>query len=586
MRDEKSKYKTLTRRALILGSVKGALISCLIGRFYYLQILNSNVYQTLSNKNRLRILPTPPLRGDILDINGDVLANNIKIYSLIIKIEFKSRLKHIVDKINNILISQKISLQRIVEKSKNIPISQPIKLIENISLQNAILVDSNLNLQEVEIIEEYIRSYKLREKTFHVIGYIGNATLKEIDLENLPKNYKFLTGKDGIEKEYNKILQGKPGIKKIEVDAKGNFTKQVDVIPPVKGSTISLSIDKNVQNIISNHIGEYNGAIIISDLVKKKIIGMVSMPTIDPSIFIDGVSSKKWKEIVNNKYNPLINKCISSQYHPGSIFKIIMFLSILKSGINPNETVYCPGHYKLGGRVYKCWNKYGHGNVNLKQAFAKSCNVYFFHQSLRVGINNISKIAKELGLGDKTNIKLPFEIVGTIPNIEWKKSKYKKSWYLGDTINSSIGQGYVETTPIQLLQMVSRVATGEVFDQTIENDNNSMQSKKFKINQTHLNMLRKSMLGVFYNTQGTGYRQRIDDEEFKIAGKTGTSQVVSTTHDILSDMYKDHSIFVGYAPFNSPKFAISTVIENGGWGSKTALPISRNILNDLKHLYI
>ena len=345
MRDERNKYKIFTRRALVVGLTKGALISCLLGRFYYLQILKSNTYETLSNRNRLRVSLISPLRGDILDVNGKILANNTKIYSVIIKKEFKKNLKNIVEKINNVIIDQKISLSRILEKSKNISISQSIKLIENISLQNAILLDSDPNLEEIEIIEEYSRRYQLEGGAFHIIGYIGSVSMKDINADNLPKNYQFLTGKDGIEKQFNDVLQGKPGVKKFEVDARGNFTKKVDIISPIVGKNINLSINKDVQKIMWNHIESYNGAILVSDLVKQKIIGMVSSPTVDPNIFIHGLSNAEWNEILQNKHHPLINKCISTQYHPGSVFKIVMFLSILKSGIDHKEKVFCPGYY-------------------------------------------------------------------------------------------------------------------------------------------------------------------------------------------------------------------------------------------------
>lgn len=584
MRDEINKYKTLTRRALVVGLVKGALMSCLIGRFYYLQILNSDTYKTLSNKNRLRACLIAPLRGEILDINGKILVSNIKIYSVIIKRKFKKNLKQVIDKINSVIVNQKVSLLRVLEKSKNISTGQSIRLVYNISLQNAILLESDPNLEEIEIIEEYIRRYKLKGEAFHILGYIGNISMNDIEADNLSKNHQFLVGKDGIEKQFNDMLQGKPGIKKFEVDARGNFIRKVDIIPPIVGNNITLSINKDVQKIIWKHIKDHNGAILVSDLVKQKVIGMVSSPTIDPNIFINGISNVEWNEILQNRHNPLTNKCISAQYHPGSVFKIVMYLAILKSGINHNDKVFCPGYYKLGSRIYKCWNKYGHGSIDLDTAFAKSCNVYFFHQSLKVGISTIIHVAHLLGLGRKTNIDLPHEINGIIPDVSWKRSKYKKSWYLGDTINFSIGQGYLAVTPIQLLQMVARIATGKNFTPSILNNGSYSKSDKLNINQRHLDMLRKSMLKVLYHSKSIDYNDGVEDKQFRIAGKTGTSQVISTKHGKGNDLYKDHSLFVGYAPYVYPRFAISTVIENGGWGAKTALPISQNILNALKDL--
>ena len=584
MNNEKNKHKTFSRRAIVLGSVKSIFISCLIGRFYYLQILNSGIYQTLSNKNRLRVIISSPIRGNILDVNGKILANNQKIYSLILKNRLNQNLKNIIQKINSITVNHKISLKKVLKKVKYNAINQQIKLINNIPLEDAILITSDPYLTEIDIADEYIREYKLKEYMFHPIGYVSGININNMYSQDIPRKYNCIIGKDGIEKNCNKTLQGKPGIKKIEVDAKGRCIKKINVVSALCGRNIRTSINCDVQKMIWDKIGDHKGAILVSDLEKRKIIAMVSSPSIDPNIFINGMSDSKWKKIVCDKHHPLMNKCISFQYSPGSLFKIVMFLSILKSGICKEEKVMCTGHYKVGNRMYSCWKKHGHGYMNLEEAFINSCNVYFFHQSLKIGIKNISQMAIVLGLGQKTNINLPYELKGIIPHIHWKKRKYNKHWYLGDTINSSIGQGYVETTPIQLLQMISRIAIGVCYEQSIINHHSDNMVKNLSVNCEHLNILRNTMFKAVNNMNVVSGKSNTKRNNLQIAGKTGTSQVISIKHNIVSERHKDHSLFIGYAPFDLPKFAISTVIENGGWGSKTALSISKRIFQQLKDL--
>ena len=583
MYKKKYKYQTFNRRTIILSSIKSILISCLIARFYFLQISNSNTYQILSNKNRLRIIIIPALRGPILDINGIKLANNKKIYSLILKKKFKNSARNVIKKINSITKKQKISFQKIIKNLENNHSNQQIELIKNITLKEITLLDSNPNLTEIDITEKYIRQYELEKLIFHPIGYVGKLNLNIKYLTQAKKNYDFIIGKEGIEKKFNNELQGKFGIKKIEVDYK-NSIKNINLIPPIEGKIIHTTINQKVQKLIWHHIEKYNGAILISDLKKQKIIGMASSPSIDPNIFVQNPTTIKWKKIIQNKYHPLVNKCISSQYSPGSIFKIVMFLSILENGINKNKKIFCPGYYKLGNKLYKCWKKYGHGYITLEEAFINSCNVYFFYQSLKIGIKKIYKMAKLLGLGQKTNINLPYEIYGTVPNIKWKKQIYSKNWYLGDTINSSIGQGYIETTPIQLLQMISRIATNRCYKPSILKNKNNDFIQKLSINYKHLHTFKKAMFKTVNNLTKISSLSNDKYKKLKIAGKTGTSQIISTKHNILNKIYKDHSLFIGYGPFDYPKFAISTIIENAGWGAKTAMPISMKIFYDLQYL--
>lgn len=583
MRDEISKHQVFSRRTLVLGTVKGILVSCLIGRFYYLQILKSDKYSTLSDKNRLRIFLIPPKRGEILDADGVVLAKNVKIYSLFLKGKYKSQAKTLVKRINDIIVGQSINFSTISQKVKVASNIGFIKLLENLLLQNAILLDSHPDLKEIEIKEEYIRKYPLKGHTFHVTGYLGNVSTTDANYRDIPRHHDILIGKDGIERMFNNKLQGKFGIQRIEVDAKGDFVKKVDFVPSLPGKDIRLSINKNVQEIIWKYIGDNPGSIMVMDLNTSKIIGMVSNPMLDTNIFTGGISREKWDIIKKEQQNPFLNKCISAKYHPGSIFKLVIFLAILKQGLNPLDKIFCPGYYTLGGRNYSCWKKSGHGYVNLEEALFQSCNVYFFEQSLKIGIEKIRDMAVLLGLSQKTNIELPFEVDSLIPDKKWKQQKYQTTWYLGDTINTSIGQGYIETTPIQLLQMIARIAVNKnLHPSIIHSEYNDKVESKMAINGKDLARLKLAMLKVFYDYNGTGYVNRIEDQQYRIAGKSGTTQIVGKKHNTDNILYQDHSLFVGFAPFENPRFAISTVIEHGGWGSKTAVPISKQILLDIK----
>jgi penicillin-binding protein 2 len=583
MRNEKGKYQKFTRRALVLGAVKAGLMSCLIGRFYYLQILEADKYETLSDKNRLRIFLTPPKRGEILDSNGAVLARNTKTYSLFIKREHRNQIKDLVEKINNIIVGQKINFAIISNKASSMSNIQSIKLLENLLLQNAILLDSHPDLREIEIKEDFIREYPLKGQAFHITGYLGSTNKTDVHDSKIPKYYDFLVGKDGIEKEFEDKLKGQSGMQKIEVDAKGSFIKKLDFSPATLGESVKLSLNKDVQNTIWHHMKDYTGAIAVMDLRINKVIGLVSSPTLDPNIFIGGLSHDDWSAIKAQKSNPFINKCISAKYPPGSIFKFVMYLAILKQRLDPEHSIFCKGHYQIGNRVYGCWKKSGHGHVNLDQALAQSCNVYFFEQSLKIGIKKIHEMANLLGLSQKTNIELPFEIKGLMPNKAWKKSRFKTNWYPGDTLNTCIGQGYVEATPIQLLQMVSKIATSKNLHASIIDSEYDDIDQKLDINPADLERLRSAMLKVFYDPRGTGYNSRIEDPEFQIAGKSSTSQIIGTQHNSKNALYKDNSLFTGFAPFGNPRFAIATIIENGGWGSETAVPMSKNILLDIRN---
>ncbi|MFQ3307217.1 MAG: penicillin-binding protein 2 [Candidatus Midichloriaceae bacterium] len=584
MRDNKEKYNIFTRRALFLGCTKGVVLSCLLGRFYYLQILNSDKYKTLSNKNRLRVFLTPAKRGIIYDANGKILANNIKAYSLYFKLKFRRSLREVVDKINNILIDQKIDVSSYADKISKLPVSSNVKLLSNLSQKNVVLLSSHPDLQEIKVEDEYVRIYPFKESFFHTVGYLGISDKKQNSINSIPKNYDLMDGKDGVEKVFNDNLEGKSGVQRIEVDAKGNFVKNIDYVLPVDGENLQLSIDQNIQQKMINRMQDRNGSVIIMDLSKNKIVGMLSKPQIDPNIFINGVTYEKWDAIVGSKDNVLNNKCISTNYHPGSIFKVVMYLAILNANLDHKEKIFCPGHYTLGDRVYKCWKKTGHGYVDLNEAFAESCNVYFYEQSLKVGIKRIDDMATSLGLGRKTNIELPFEKSGLMPNPSWKKEKYGVSWFKGDTINTTIGQGYMEFTPIQMICMLAKIVNCKDIVPSIISKNHENEFADINIKKSHLNMLKKSMFSVFYNKRGTGYQYRILDEKYQIAGKSGTSQIIGLHHKSKNLSFKDHSLFIGYAPFHKPKYAIITIVEHGGWGSKAALPISRDLLLDIRDI--
>lgn len=586
MQNRKNKNKVFTRRAMILGMIKLSLFGVLSLRFGYLQIFSNSRYKNIAAKNSMKIIIIPAVRGILLDRHDNVMTENITNYALMLDLTDNINPKETIGKIESILQYQtqisKISLKKAIQTTDR---NSYILIQDNLSLKDILLLEENNDLQGIYIVQNRKRYYKNSTCIAHITGYVGRVTAVEIEQSAKPFYYKNLTvGKSGVEKQFNDILLGEVGARKIEVNAKGRFMKEVSAQPPVDGKNVKLSIDFHLQQIVAEKLANISGSTVVIDALSGHVLALHSTPTYDPNLFVGGVQSAYWTALQQDKNKPLINKSIAAVYPPGSIFKIVTALAILKAGIDPSRRVLCTGEYRYGNRKFRCWKECGHGLMNLHDAIMHSCNVYFYTLSMSCGgIESMREIASKLGFGERTRIELPAEAKGFLPSQEWIDTKLHHKWSFGDMINSSIGQGYILTTPIQLCLALAKIATGADVKPTLLYSAQNVAYEKLNIPPEHLQIVRNGLYGVFNEPQGTGYNKRFYDPNYVIYGKTGTAQVASQSkrNQNLAYTLRDHGLFAGYVTLPDQKvYAISTVVEHGGWGSGSALPIAKSIMEE------
>jgi penicillin-binding protein 2 len=551
---KKDKQQQFTRRALLLMLCKSFFIGVLGINFYRLQILSRDKYQLLSDKNRMRINILQAARGIITDRNGVVMATNAFIYNL--SVDTNQELQPIVDELKKIC-----DVLPDLSKANNKYYSH-ITLCKDLNWEQIAKIESNIKINSIiKINQSYKRVYPEGKLVGYITGYTGLLSKDEVSENDLKRN--FLIGKNGLEMSFDEQLQGEHGVQKVEVNAFNRVVKEISLNASIEGNTLKSSIDLNLQKKIAE-INENKRAIdLVMDVSNGEILAIYSTPGYDPNLFTDGIKTKDWNNLMNDPEKPMLNRGICSLYPPGSTFKMMTLLSILNTGISPDEVIYCSGEYKIGTRILHCWKRSGHGRVNAYRALQASCNIYFAAQSMKCGINSIVEVAREFGFGNKTGIELPFEASGLIPSKDWKLKKYNKPWTVGDTVNVSIGQGYTLATPIQIITMVARIASGKAIKPTIVMSDNDFPELN---NIKHLQLIRDGMYNVMKNHHW---------EKLGIAGKTGTAQVISKRD--AQGKHGDHSMFVGFAPYHAPKYAVLTIAENAGWGSETALPITKEI---------
>lgn len=551
---KQDKQGLFTRRALLLMLCKSFFIGILGINFYRLQILSSDKYQLLSDKNRIRINIIQAARGIITDRNGQIIATNTSIYNLIV--DTNQEVQFIVDELKKFC-------HVVPDISKaNQRHDSHITLCKDLTWEQISKIESNIKINSlIKINQSHKRVYPYGALVGYITGYSGIMSKDE-----LSDNRNIIVGKNGLEMEFNEQLQGKHGVQKVEVNAFNRIVKEISLDASIQGTTLKSSIDLNLQQKIAEINGDKRAINLVMDISNGEMLAIYSTPGYDPNLFIDGIKTTDWNRLMNDPEKPMLNRSICSLYPPGSIFKMITLLSILNYGISPDEAIYCSGEYKIGTRILHCWKRSGHGLVNGYNALQESCNIYFAAQGIKCGINSIFELAKKFGFGEKTGIELPFEATGLIPNKDWKLKRYNRPWTIGDTVNVSIGQGYTLATPIQIITMAARIASGKAIKPTMvicENDYS-------EINIKHLQIIRDGMYNVMRNHHW---------ENLGIAGKTGTSQVISRRD--AKGKHRDHSMFVGFAPYDAPQYAVLTIAENGGWGAETALPITKEIFRFL-----
>lgn len=549
------------------------LILILVSRLYYLQIYKYNDYKKKSEDNRLRIIPVPAKRGLILDKNGNVLVNNKTTYSLFI---YPTKLTNDVkSKINNLSKVIKIDKDIILDKIKQVGYNSPYPILIKSNIDNkliSIILENRFNFPPLTIEPSTIRNHPYNNLASHILGYTGEINNYELE-EKKDKNYKIgdVIGKYGVEQLYEDFLRGKEGGQYIEVDSIGRKIRLLNYISSVQGKNIYLTIDLNLQKKVESLIEGKKAAVVVMDVNNGNILAMASKPDYNPNLFYSNFTEKEWKKI-QKLDNPFLNRAIN-RYTPGSIFKIITTAAALDLGLlSEHRQFYSKGYFMLGGYRFSDWNPHGFGWVNIDKALAYSIDTVYYELSLELGINNIKKYSNLFGLGNKTNIGLLGEQKGIIPDNEWKIKNYKIPWYPGDSVNASIGQGFVMLTPIQATVMIAAVANGgKVLKPKLLNRVDGQMPpkveivRKVNISEKNMNIIRKGLRSAV--VYGTASALRFNN--LSVAGKTGSAEDPPNK--------KTHAWIVSYAPYENPKYAVTVFIQNGGHGGDVAAPIAREI---------
>lgn len=581
------------RRLMGLSLTASFLIFLLVTRLWYLQILESDKLKDLSESNRLRFVPVAASRGAILDRNGKILVGNTPSFSLAVIPQDVKNKEFLFSSLGKFLGIEQEELQSKWERGKGRAKFYPIILAPVITRdQLEFLEENRLQLPGIDIEMKPVREYPYGPIAAHLLGHLGEISENELDRKDFkdynPGDY---TGKSGIESNWERDLHGGDGGRQIEVDARGRFLRTISETPPTIGNSLILTIDADLQKVAEQSFGDQAGAAVVMDVNNGEILSFVSSPGFDPALFAGRMPSSKWNEYIEDKRHPLENKALKGQYPPGSTFKIITAIAGLENGIiDENTTFVCNGSYKVGKSTFRCWDKKGHGTVNLKKALRESCDVYFYQVGEKLGIDRIAACAREFGLGTPTGIGLENEKGGLIPTTEWKEKRYGKKWYRGDTLSAAIGQGYVLATPIQLASMIAVLANGgtlyqpHLIKKIMSPDGKVLKEfspkiiKKISIKPQNLQMVKEGLLAVVNEPHGTGAAARL--YEVRVAGKTGTSQVVKLrgSKGNTPYQYRDHALFVAFAPYEKPEVAVSVVIEHGEHGGAAAAPIAGRIL--------
>ena len=623
------KIQTINRRMFIIGAAKIIVFTGIIARLFSLQITENKKYLTLSDKNRLREWRLPPVRGEFLDYFGNIIAGNLKVYQLHVVPEEVEDFKYLMLRLTKILGLSINESNKIIKKKNKQKSWETLIVSKNLTWEQFTKVNFFLHdLTGAKPVLSVSRNYPFSDNYTHVLGYVSEASEKDLLDNEVIKNRHvpgLKVGKIGLEKTFENELIGTNGIQRYEVNAFGKRISQLDYTDGLNGKTIKLTIDTEIQKLCSELLKNVAGSISVMDIYTGEIVAMQSSPSFDPNLFLFGINQDDWQLIRNNPLKPLINKTLSGLYSPGSTFKPIVALSALENEIiDENFKVNCTGKIEMYGQTYHCWKKKGHGVVNLKNAMKQSCDTYFYEIARKLGVDRLKVTSEKFGLGNKVlNEAFNIEKKGLIPDTKWKKNNLGKGWVIGETLITGIGQGYTQTTPLQLCQMVAQLANGgfEIYPKIIVEKNSKTveqiksimnvnskdldnkkgglkeasellgfsdkkQYKRLFKNAKNIKLVREAMFASTNEVRGTSYSSRIEDPKYQFAGKTGTSQVRRITEaarelDLNTSQIpyneRDHALYIAFGPYKNPRYALSIVIEHGGSGSSTAAPIAKKL---------
>ncbi len=587
--------KQLKKTTLLILVVFGVLIL----RLWFLQIVNGSTYRTKSESNRINLRAIPPFRGMIFDRNGEMLVGNRPSYDLYVIPEGVQHQKRLSGSLKRLIgLEPQVIEQKLDGASRRYPF-RPICLKRDISRNELAVIETHrFNLPGIMIKIKPQRHYIQSNLAAHLLGYLGEIDEDQLKSGRYPGSKPGdLIGKTGVELKWQPFLNGMRGGEQVEVDAAGRKIRSISLKPSVSGGNIYLTIDKDLQTLAERCLKDKKGAIVALNPNNGEILAMASSPCFDPNLFIEGIDRTTWGRIVSSKDFPLQNRALSGQYPPGSIFKIVIALAGLEEGIiDPEEELFCNGTYTLGEHTYRCWQKYGHGMVNLRRALVESCDVYFYKMGERLGVDKIARYARRLGLGKVTGFPVGHEKEGLIPTSKWKLKRFGVPWQLGETISMSIGQSFVLVTPIQMASMMATVFNGGFIfkPQIIKRAGKGGGDKGYNFKpkmignagfkKENLDFIKSALVGVVNDTRGTGWRAKL--KNIKVAGKTGTAQVITLEKekekdfnaDEIPSRFRDHAWFVAVAPAEKPRIALAIIIEHGGHGGKVAAPIAKRMI--------
>ena len=593
--------RTVSRRALMVGALQLGMVGALVARMRFLQVDEADKYRLLADENRINIRLIPPARGLIYDRHGVLLAGNEQNYRIVMVREDAGDLDLAVAKLGELVALDPEKTEQALKEMRRRSPFVPVAIADRVSWEEVARVAVNApTLPGISPDVGLSRVYPLDKDFAHVVGYVGPVS--DYDLKRLDDNDpllqipRFQVGKSGVEARLERALRGTAGTRQIEVNAVGRVMRELDRKEGKSGKNVQLTVDQSLQNFVQARLAldEESASAVVMDVTNGDLMAVGSAPSFDPNKFIHGISSDDYKALLDNPYRPLANKAVQGTYPPGSTFKMVVALTALAEGvITPKEQVICNGYIESGGRRFHCWKRGGHGKVDLVKSLRESCDVYYYDVAQRVGIEKISAMAKKLGLGMKHDLPLSGVARGLAPTKAWKREHRGADWLIGDTINAAIGQGFVLASPLQLAVMSARIATGRAVLPRLVRSFDGVEvpleeAPPLDIDPEHLAVVRRGMYEVVYGQRATAGRSKIVAEDKRMAGKTGTSQVRNITkaeraagvirNDDLPWERRDHALFVSYAPYDAPKYAVSVVAEHGGGGSAVAAPIARDIM--------
>jgi len=593
---EQASVEVLRKRLIKLPFLVVAVFVVLLLRLWFLQIFQGPSYRVQSENNRIRIQDVAPFRGMLFDRNGELLVDNRPSFDAYVIPEEMADREELIRTLHALIGLDSKGLEEKLGRESQKYAFRPVLIKKNLSRDELAVVEGNLfDLPGVMIEIKPQRHYLYNELAAHLIGYLGEINETQLTSGNYPDNKQGdLIGQAGVERVWQKNLNGVRGGEQVEVDAAGRRLSVVSKRPPVAGQNLGLTIDKKLQLTAEKCLKDKRGSIVALNPMSGEILALASNPAYDPNLFLEGLNRAEWARLATGKDHPLQNRAVAGQYAPGSTFKIVMALAGLEEGLDPRQEVFCDGKFPFGERTFRCWRKQGHGRVALHRAIVESCDVYFYNLGKRLGVDKIHHYARMCGLGVVSGYELGFEKEGLIPSSQWKLKRFGVPWQPGETISTSIGQSFVLVTPLQMARLISAFFNGgylyqpKVVKWVGKDDKQVYQftpevNGRLKAKEQNIALIRSALIGVVNEPGGTGSKARLKTGPI-VAGKTGTAQVVALGkekpvqkgEDPPPD-FNDHAWFVAIASADKPELAVAVLVENGGHGGSAAGPMAREL---------